>query len=94
MVNQLLKQTFEDFANVFNDSARDIEAFTVPLPMVVDLWTVRWGEDWVSGDEIKKDPYWNMQLLRLLNKELVEHLYLMDRQDTMYRLITSDHGNN
>jgi hypothetical protein len=94
MVNPILKQTFDDFADVFKDSARDIEAFDVPLPMVVDLWTVRWGEDWVSGEEIKKDSYWNMQLLRLLNKELVEHLYLMDKQDTFYRLIKNDHGNN
>ena len=94
MVNPILKQTFDDFANVFNSSAREMKAFDAPLPMVVDLWTVRWGEEWVSGNEIKNDPYWNMQLLRLLNAELVEHLYLMYKQDTFYKLIKNDHGNN
>lgn len=94
MVNPILKQTFDDFADVFNDSVRDMKAFDVPLPIAVDLWIVRWGEEWVSGNEIKKDPYWNMQLLRLLNADLVDNLYLMDKQDTVYRLTKNDHGNS
>jgi hypothetical protein len=94
MVNPILKQTFDDFANVFNESVRKERAFDVPLPIVIDLWTVRWGDEWVSGNEIKKDPYWNMQLLRMLNAERVEHLYITDKQDTVYRLHKNDHGNN
>lgn len=94
MVNVILKQTFDDFADVFNESAIKTQAFDAPLSMVVDLWIVRWGEEWVSGSEIKKDPYWNMQLLRLLNADLVDNLYLMDKQDTVYRLTKNDHGNS
>jgi len=43
MVNPILKQTFDDFADVFNDSVRDMKAFEVPLPIAVDLWIVRVG---------------------------------------------------
>lgn len=87
MVNPILKKTFDDFASVFTAAPEDkLRAFDITIPTLIDLWTVRWGNEWVSGNEIKKDPYWNMQLLRLLNKELVEHLYLMDEQDTKYKL--------
>jgi hypothetical protein len=63
------------------------EAMVSPLTAVVDMWTVRWGGEWVSEKDLLLDDFWRLVLLRLLSTNKVEKHYKMNQQGLVYRII-------
>jgi hypothetical protein len=63
------------------------EAMVSPLTAVVDMWTVRWGGEWVSEKDLLLDDFWRLVLLRLLSTNKVEKHYKMHQQGLVYRII-------
>jgi len=63
------------------------EAMVSPLTAVVDMWTVRWGGEWVSEKDLLLDDFWRLVLLRLLSVNKVEKHYKMNQQGLVYRII-------
>jgi len=63
------------------------EAMLAPLSAVVDMWTVRWGGDWVAEKDLLIDDFWRLVLLRLLSVNKVEKHYKMNQQGLVYRII-------
>jgi len=63
------------------------EAMVSPLSAIVDMWTVRWGGDWVSEKDLLLDDFWRLVLLRLLSTNKVEKHYKMNQQGLVYRII-------
>jgi hypothetical protein len=63
------------------------EAMVAPLSAVVDMWTVRWGGEWVAEKDILFDDFWRLVLLRLISTNKVEKHYKMNQQGLVYRIV-------
>ena len=55
------------------------EAFEVPVDELIDLWLVRFGNDWVDIVTLDDDNFWNMAYRRLKTLGELEIHYLTDR---------------
>jgi hypothetical protein len=55
------------------------EAFDVPVDELIDLWLVRFGNDWVDIVVLDDDNFWNMAYRRLKALGELEIHYLTDR---------------
>lgn len=55
------------------------EAFDVPIAELIDLWLVRFGNDWVDIVMLQDDQFWGLAYSRLKTLGEVEVHYLTDR---------------
>ena len=79
--------SFQSGGYAVTESDLQSEAMLAPLSAVVDMWTVRWGGDWVAENYLLIDDFWRLVLLRLLSVNKVEKHYKMNQQGLVYRII-------
>ena len=79
--------SFQGGSYAVTESDLKSEAMVSPLTAVVDMWTVRWGGEWVSEKDLLLDDFWRLVLLRLLSTNKVEKHYKMNQQGLVYRII-------
>lgn len=79
--------SFQGSSYAVSESDLKSEAMVSPLSAIVDMWTVRWGGDWVSEKDLLLDNFWRLVLLRLLSTNKVEKHYKMNQQGLVYRII-------
>lgn len=63
------------------------EAMIAPLSAVVDMWTVRWGGEWVAEKDILFDDFWRLVLLRLISTNKIEKHYKINQEGLVYRIV-------
>ena len=63
------------------------EAMKAPLSALIDMWTVRWGGEWVSEDVFKEDDFWRLALIRLVGANKLERHNLASQYASVYRII-------
>ena len=79
--------SFQGGSYAVSESDLKSEAMVSPLTAIVDMWTVRWGGEWVSEKDLLLDDFWRLVLLRLLSTNKVEKHYKMNQQGLVYRII-------
>lgn len=57
----------------------DSEAFTVPVDRLIDLWTAKFGNEWVDMTDIATDAFFSGAYKRLKQLGELETHYLTDR---------------
>ena len=63
------------------------EAMKAPLSALVDMWTMRWGDEWVSEAEFREDDFWRLALIRLTGANKLERHNLASQYESVYRII-------
>jgi hypothetical protein len=63
------------------------DAMKAPLSALVDMWTVRWGSEWVSETEFQEDDFWRIALVRLTGANKLEKHNLANQYTSVYRII-------
>jgi hypothetical protein len=63
------------------------DAMKAPLSALVDMWTVRWGSEWVSETEFQEDDFWRIALVRLTGANKLEKHNLASQYKSVYRVI-------
>jgi hypothetical protein len=63
------------------------DAMKAPLSALVDMWTVRWGSEWVSETEFQEDDFWRIALVRLTGANKLEKHNLANQYVSVYRII-------
>lgn len=63
------------------------EAMQAPLSSLSDMWTVRWGSDWVEEQEFMDDDFWRLTLTRLIAANKLEKHNLVNQYHCVYRII-------
>ena len=91
MVNAMIApppvNSFQGGSYAVTESDLQNEAMLAPLSAVIDMWTVRWGGEWVAEKDLLIDNFWRLVLLRLLSVNKVEKHYKMNQQGLVYRII-------
>jgi hypothetical protein len=62
-------------------------AMEANITELVDLWVIKFGDKWVSEDELKEDRFWVLALLRLYGVDKVEKHQLFNQFKSVYRII-------
>ena len=62
-------------------------AMKAPLSALVDMWTVRWGSEWVNETEFQEDDFWRIALVRLTGANKLEKHNLANQYQTDYSII-------
>jgi hypothetical protein len=62
-------------------------AMIASIPELVDMWVIRFGDEWVSEDTIKEDRFWVLALLRLYGVDRVEKMQLFNQFKSVYKVI-------
>jgi len=57
------------------------------LSALVDMWTMRWGGEWVSEDAFQEDDFWRLALIRLVGANKLEKHNLASQYASVYRII-------
>jgi hypothetical protein len=63
------------------------DAMKAPLSALIDMWTVRWGSEWVSETEFQEDDFWRIALVRLTGANKLEKHNLANQYMSVYRII-------
>lgn len=63
------------------------EGMKAPLSALVDMWTVRWGSEWVGETEFQEDDFWRIALVRLTSANKLEKYNLANQYMSVYRII-------
>jgi hypothetical protein len=63
------------------------DAMKAPLSALVDMWTVRWGSEWVGETEFQEDDFWRIALVRLTGANKLEKHNLANQYMSVYRII-------
>jgi hypothetical protein len=63
------------------------DAMKAPLSALVDMWTVRWGSEWVGETEFQEDDFWRIALVRLTGANKLEKHNLANQYSSVYRII-------
>jgi hypothetical protein len=63
------------------------EAMKAPLSALIDMWTVRWSNEWVSETYFQEDDFWRIALVRLTGANKLEKHNLADQMSPVYRII-------
>lgn len=63
------------------------DGMKAPLSALVDMWTVRWGNEWVSETDFQDDDFWRIALLRLTGVNKLEKHILANQYMSVYRII-------
>jgi hypothetical protein len=79
---ELLRDMFNDFGRVFNDNTA--AAYDSPITVLEAMWLAKWGNNWVTVEEIKDDDFWRSSFARLVTANLLES----------HRLVTAPDGNS
>ena len=70
-----------------NEQDLQHEAMKAPLSALIDMWTMRWGGEWVSEAEFREEDFWRLALIRLTGANKVEKHNLANQYDAVYRII-------
>lgn len=62
-------------------------AMEANITELVDLWVIKFGDKWVSEDELREDRFWVLALLRLYGVDKVEKHQLFNQFKSVYRII-------
>jgi hypothetical protein len=63
------------------------DGMKAPLSALVDMWTVRWGSEWVDETEFQEDDFWRIALVRLTGANKLEKHNLANQYQSVYRII-------
>jgi hypothetical protein len=63
------------------------DAMKAPLSALVDMWTVRWGSEWVGEVNFQEDDFWRIALVRLTGANKLEKHNLANQYMSVYRII-------
>jgi hypothetical protein len=63
------------------------DGMKAPLSALVDMWTVRWGGEWVGETEFQNDDFWRLALIRLVGANKLEKHNLANQYMAVYRII-------
>lgn len=63
------------------------DGMKAPLSALVDMWTVRWGGEWVGETEFQEDDFWRIALVRLTGANKLEKHNLANQYMSVYRII-------
>jgi hypothetical protein len=63
------------------------DGMKAPLSALVDMWTVRWGGEWVGETEFQDDDFWRIALVRLTGANKLEKHNLANQYMSVYRII-------
>jgi hypothetical protein len=70
-----------------NEQDLQHDAMKAPLSALIDMWTVRWGGEWVSETEFQEDDFWRLALIRLTGANKLEKHHLANQYAAVYRII-------
>jgi hypothetical protein len=94
---QTVEQMIEDFKVKVDQPYGQFKALTeqdlrhegmkAPLSALVDMWTVRWGSEWVGETEFQEDDFWRIALVRLTGANKLEKHNLANQYMSVYRII-------
>ncbi len=80
------QQSLGGFATIMTEDLKN-EAMQVPLSVLVDMWTMRWGGEWVGQQEFVEDRFWQLALTRLVGAGKLEKHNLANAYHPVYRII-------
>ena len=63
------------------------DAMKAPLSALVDMWVVRWQDEWVNETEFQEDDFWRLALIRLMGANKLEKHNLANQYYSVYRII-------
>jgi hypothetical protein len=84
--NSNVNQPYGQF-KVLTEQDLKHDAMKAPLSALVDMWTVRWGSEWVSETEFQEDDFWRIALVRLTGANKLEKHNLANQYTSVYRII-------
>ena len=84
--NSNVNQPYGQF-KVLTEQDLKHDAMKAPLSALVDMWTVRWGSEWVSETEFQEDDFWRIALVRLTGANKLEKHNLANQYMSVYRII-------
>jgi len=70
-----------------NEEDLQHEAMRAPLSALIDMWTMRWGGEWVSEAKFREEDFWRLALIRLTGASRLEKHNLANQYDAVYRII-------
>lgn len=84
--NPIIQEPYGHF-KVLDEQDLRHEGMKAPLSALVDMWTVRWGSEWVSEIEFQEDDFWRIALVRLAGANKLEKHNLASQYASVYRII-------
>jgi hypothetical protein len=85
-INPNVNQPYGQF-KVLTEKDLKNDAMKAPLSALVDMWTVRWGGEWVGEKEFQEDDFWRIALVRLTGANKLERHNLASQYASVYRII-------
>ena len=85
-INPNVNQPYGQFKVLTEQDLRH-EGMKAPLSALIDMWTVRWGSEWVSETEFQEDDFWRIALVRLTGANKLEKHNLANQYMSVYRII-------
>ena len=70
-----------------NEQDLQHDAMKAPLSALADMWTVRWGGEWVNESLFIEDDFWRLALIRLTGAGKLEKHNLANQYTAVYRII-------
>ncbi len=86
-INEGTVSTTPSGSKVIVEADLNNQAMKAPLSALVDMWTVRWGGEWVSEDAFQEDDFWRLALIRLVGANKLEKHNLANQYVSVYRII-------
>jgi hypothetical protein len=84
--NASITQPYGQFKALTEQDLRH-DGMKAPLSALVDMWTVRWGSEWVGETEFQDDDFWRIALVRLTGANKLEKHNLANQYMSVYRII-------
>jgi hypothetical protein len=85
-VDTTITQPYGQFKALTEKDLRH-DGMKAPLSALVDMWTVRWGGEWVGETEFQEDDFWRIALVRLTGANKLEKHNLANQYTSVYRII-------
>ena len=85
-INPNVNQPYGQFKVLTEQDLRH-DGMKAPLSALVDMWTVRWGSEWVGETEFQDDDFWRIALVRLTGANKLEKHNLANQYMSVYRII-------
>ena len=74
-------------SKVLNEQDLRHDAMKAPLSALIDMWVMRWQDEWVSEDAFQEDDFWRLALIRLVGANRLEKHHLANQYAAVYRII-------
>ena len=84
--NPIIQEPYGQFKALTEKDLHN-QAMKAPLSALVDMWTVRWGSEWVGETEFQEDDFWRIALVRLTGANKLEKHNLANQYMSVYRII-------